>query len=86
MRGPELTAMAVRDPDGVMVVESFPTETKKRANFLKLPVIRGIFNYIDSMVLGIKCLLRSAEISGLEEAEAEIAREKEARKAKKAAK
>lgn len=86
MRGPELTAMAVRNTEGEMVIESFPTETKKRAKFFKLPVVRGVFNYIDSMVLGIKCLLRSAEISGLEEAEAEIAREKAARKAAKEAK
>ena len=86
MRGPEITAMAVRNPAGDMVIESFPTETKKRAKFFKLPVVRGVFNYIDSMVLGIKCLLRSAEISGLEEAEAEIAREKAAKKAAKQAK
>lgn len=85
MRGPEVTAMAVRNPEGEMVIESFPTETKKRAKFFKLPVVRGVFNYIDSMVLGIKCLLRSAEISGLEEAEEEMRREKEAKKAKKAA-
>jgi len=77
--------MAVRNPEGEMVIESFPTETKKRAKFFKLPVVRGVFNYIDSMVLGIKCLLRSAEISGLEEAEEEMRREKEAKKAKKAA-
>ncbi len=86
MRGPELTAMAVRNTEGEMVIESFPTETKKRAKFFKLPVVRGVFNYIDSMVLGIKCLLRSAEISGLEEAEAEMAREKAAKKAAKEAK
>ena len=86
MRGPETTAMAVRNTSGEMVIESFPTETKKRAKFFKLPVVRGVFNYIDSMVLGIKCLLRSAEISGLEEAEAEMAREKAAKKAAKEAK
>ena len=86
MRGPEITAMAVRNTSGEMVIESFPTETKKRAKFFKLPVVRGVFNYIDSMVLGIKCLLRSAEISGLEEAEAEMARDKAAKKAAKEAK
>ena len=86
MRGPETTAMAVRNTEGEMVIESFSTETKKRAKFFKLPVVRGVFNYIDSMVLGIKCLLRSAEISGLEEAEEELRREKAAKKAKKAAK
>lgn len=86
MRGPETTAMAVRNTQGEMVIESFPTETKKRAKIFKWPVIRGVFNYIDSMVLGMKCLMRSAEISGLEEAEEELRREKEAKKAAKAAK
>ncbi len=86
MRGPETTAMAVRNTQGEMVIESFPTEAKKRAKFFKWPVIRGVFNYIDSMVLGMKCLMRSAEISGLEEAEEEMRREKDAKKAAKAAK
>lgn len=86
MRGPEVTAMAVRNISGEMVVEEFPTETRKRKKFFKLPIIRGVFNYIDSMVLGTKCLMRSAEISGLEEVEEEMRREKEAKKAAKHAK
>ncbi len=86
MRGPEITAMAVRNTDGEIVIESFPTETKKRSKFFKLPIVRGVFNYFDSMALGIKCLMRSAEISGLEEAEEEMRREKAAKKAAKAAK
>lgn len=86
MRGPEVTAMAVRNTDGEIVIESFPTESKKRHKFFKLPVIRGVFNYIDSMVLGTKCLMRSAEISGLEEAEEELKREKAKKKAAKAEK
>lgn len=86
MRGPEITAMAVRNTDGEIVIESFPTESKKRHKFFKLPVIRGVFNYIDSMVLGTKCLMRSAEISGLEDAEKEMKREKAEKKAARAAK
>ncbi len=86
MRGPAVSAMAVRNTQGEMVVETFPTETKKRSKFTKLPLVRGLFNYIDSMAMGMKCLMRSAEISGLEEAEEEMRREKEAKKAEKAAK
>ena len=86
MRGPETTAMAVRNPKGEIVIESSPTSVTKRAKFFKLPVIRGVFNYIDSMVIGTKSLMRSAEIAGLEEAEEEIRREKAEKKAKKAAK
>ena len=86
MRGPVTTAMAVRNTSGEIVIEKFPTETKERSKFLKLPIVRGVFAYIDSMVQGSKCLMRSAEISGLEEAEEELKREKEAKKAAKAAK
>ena len=86
MRGPKTSAMAVRNPQGEMVIEKFPTETKKKPAFFKWPFIRGVFNYIDSMVMGTKCLMRSAEISGLEEAEEELRREKEAKKAAKKAK
>ena len=86
MRGPVTTAMAVRNTSGEIVVEKFPTEAKKRASILKWPIIRGVVAYIDSMTLGTKCLMRSAEISGLEEAEEELRREKEAKKAAKAAK
>ena len=86
MRGPETTAMAVRNPQGEIVLEKFPTETKKRGKFFKLPIVRGLFNYFDSMMLGTKCLMRSAEIAGLEEAEEEMRREKEAKKAAKMAK
>ena len=86
MRGPVTTAMAVRNTNGEIVVEKFPTEAKKRASILKWPIIRGVVAYIDSMTLGTKCLMRSAEISGLEEAEEELRREKEAKKVAKAAK
>jgi len=86
MRGPEKTAMAVRNTKGEIVIETSPTTAANRAKFFKIPVIRGVFNYIDSMVIGTKSLMRSAEIAGLEEAEEEMRREKEAKKAAKTAK
>ena len=78
--------MAVRNPEGEIVLEDWDNVTKQRAKITKLPFFRGIFNLIDSMGLGYKCLMRSAEISGLEEAEAELAREKAEKKRKKAEK
>ena len=86
MRGPKTTAMTVRNPQGEIVLEKFPTEGKKRPAICRWPVVRGVFGFIDSMTLGYKCLMRSAEISGLEELDAEIAREKAEKKAAKAAK
>ena len=86
MRGPQTTAMAVRNPRGEIVLEKFPTQTKKRPAICRWPIIRGVIGFIDSMTLGYKCLMRSAEISGIEEIEAELAREKAEKKAAKKAK
>ena len=67
MRGPQKTAMTVRNPEGELVVEEWETEVGTRAKIFKLPFIRGIFNFVDSMRFGYKCLMRSAEIAGLED-------------------
>ena len=85
MRGPKKTAMAVRNPDGEIVLEVSYNSTKTPV-IAKIPVVRGVYNFAMSMIQGYKCLMRSAEISGLEEAEEEMRREKEAKKAAKAAK
>ena len=70
MRGPEKTAMAVRnDKTKAITLEEYPTKGKDRAKWMKLPFIRGIFNMIDSLAFGYKCLMRSAELSGLEDEE-----------------
>ena len=67
MRGPKVTAMAVRDPEGKIVIEEGPTKVSTRSRFLKLPFVRGIFNMYDSLTTGYKYLMRSAEIAGLED-------------------
>ena len=85
MRGPKTTAMAVRNPQGEIVLETFPTEGKKRPAICRWPIIRGVVGFIDSMTFGYKCLMRSAEISGLEELEAEMEKEKAEKKAAKKA-
>ena len=85
MRGPQKTAMAVRNPEGEIVLEVSNNSTKTPV-IAKIPVVRGVYNFAMSMIQGYKCLMRSAEISGLEEAEEEMRREKEAKKAAKAAK
>ena len=70
MRGPKRTAMAVRDPNGKIVLEIFPTAVHDD-KLHKTPFVRGIFNFVDSMKVGYKCLMRSAEIAMPEEAEKE---------------
>ena len=82
MRGPKKTAMAVRNPEGEIVLEKWENDTKKKKKIFTLPFIRGVFNFIDSMKFGYKCLMRSAEIAGLEDIEKEEA-QKAAQEGKK---
>ena len=81
MRGPKMTAMAVRNTQGEIVVEEFETTTAKRPAFCKWPIIRGIIGYIDTMKLGYKCLMRSAELSGLEDLVEDKPKKKKGKKA-----
>lgn len=69
MRGPHKTAIAVRKPDKEIVVEVNENGTKKRNKFLKLPVIRGCVNFIDSLIVGMKALMFSADFMDLEDEE-----------------
>ena len=78
MRGPEKSAMAVRHVvSKEIIVEEFETKGKDRAKFFKLPFVRGIFNMYDSLTFGYKCLMRSADLCGIEEEENEKKGKKE---------
>ena len=76
MRGPERTAMAVRHVSGEIRMEEWENKKSKRWAITRWPLIRGVFGFIDSLTLGMKCLMKSAEMSGLEE-ELEDAMEEE---------
>lgn len=80
MRGPEKTAMAVRHVSGEMVAEEIETTVAKRPAFAKWPFIRGLFGFVDSLSLGYKCLMRSAELSGIEDEENSPKTEEEEKK------
>ena len=84
MRGPKMTAMAVRNTKGEIVIEEFGTTSKKRPAFCRWPIIRGVIGYVDTMVLGYKCLMRSAELSGLEDIVEEKPKKKKGKKAAEA--
>ena len=62
MRGPVKSAMAVRRPNGTIFFEEEQNEKKQRPAICRAPFIRGIFGFVDSMRLGYKYLMRSAEI------------------------
>ena len=63
MRGKLSMATAVRDPEGKIQIESerlTPSEQKSR--FSRLPFVRGVFNFVNSLILGNRILMRSAEV------------------------
>lgn len=65
-------AVSVRTPDGEIDTEMLEVKhIKDKIKFLGWPLIRGIVNYIESMMFGYKCLMISAEKSGLEDIENE---------------
>ena len=67
MRGPERITMAVRHISGEIRTETMPNKMSQRPAPWRIPFVRGVFNFVDSMVLGYKCLMRSMELSGLED-------------------
>lgn len=78
MRGPDSMVIAVRSPDGSIVVKDDKwVPIVKRFPILKLPLIRGAIVLIESMVNGMQALSFSASIAMDEEAE-QAARDVEA--------
>ena len=71
MRGPFKTTVAVRKPDGEIEKKIDENGVKTRGKFFKLPIIRGCVNFIDSLVIGMKALMYSAEFVDLEDEEEE---------------
>lgn len=71
MRGPYKTVVAVRKPDGEITKKVENNGTKTRNKFFKLPIVRGCVSFIDSLVIGMKALMFSAEFVDIEEEEDE---------------
>ncbi len=68
MKNQEVYAVAVRKPDHEIIVEKKQyTGVCKNAFLKNMVFVRGIFNFIDSMVLGISCLTFSASFYEEEE-------------------
>ena len=62
MRGPQKDAIVVRGKDGV-TVEVSDRKTHPEKSPLKWPLIRGVVNFFDAQVCGVKAILRSADLS-----------------------
>ena len=70
MRGKRSMATAVRDPQGVVQIESerlTPPEQKKKIT--RVPFVRGVCNFITSLVDGNRVLMRSADVAAIDDDE-----------------
>ena len=86
MKGPERTYIAVRNGQKEIVGEDvkFPNPAKK-CKILGWPIIRGVANFAVTMYVGMKTLMRSADLSGMTELEEEMEAEKKEKKLRKKA-
>ena len=61
MRGPEKDAIVVRTADGLNI-ETKPRKVRPKNSPLSWPLIRGVVNFFDSQVVGVKSLMHSADL------------------------
>ncbi len=70
MRGPKKIATAVRKSDGSIVIDEKPVNSfvvKYKLN--KIPILRGVVAFVESLLTGMKCLMFSADQMDLEDDE-----------------
>ena len=60
MKGEKKTALAVRVPGGNIEIET--KKTKTYGKWMKIPLLRGVVAFVDSLVYGTKTLMDSANI------------------------
>ena len=73
MKNPQKkTAMAVRKPDKTIDISFIDDKSiKDKYPIFRLPILRGVVGYIETMVQGYKAMMKSAEISGFTDLEDE---------------
>ena len=70
MRGPKEIATAVRKSDGEIIIDKKKVSSVfTKYKFLKIPILRGVISFFESMITGVKCLMFSAEQVDLEDGE-----------------
>ena len=72
MKGPASYSLAVRKADGEIAVEVTPYRSFcERKGLLRVPIVRGVINFVESLYIGIKTLMHSSEYVEDEEEEEE---------------
>ena len=69
MRGPKQSSIVVRKPDGELVNKIEPVGSLSHPAWCRLPLIRGVVTFWDSMKYGMGALTYSAEFFEVEEEE-----------------
>jgi len=62
MRGPEKDAIVVWNKEGIHI-ETLDRKIPKKNSILNWPLIRGVRNFFDAQVTGVKALMRSIDLS-----------------------
>lgn len=73
MRGPEKDAVVVRTKDGLQT-EVTNRKLPPSGSALRWPLLRGVYNFFSSNIVGVKALMRSADLSPEEGGEDEPSR------------
>ncbi|MDR0518974.1 MAG: DUF1385 domain-containing protein [Clostridiales Family XIII bacterium] len=60
MKGSDRTALCVRMPDGRMYIET--EMLKPQTKWHKVPIVRGVLVFVDSLATGVRTLMKSAEL------------------------
>lgn len=63
MRGPEKDAIVIRKSDGTLDLDIRSRKIPARKSVLNWPFIRGVRNFFDSQVTGVKALMHSADLA-----------------------
>lgn len=61
MRGPHKTAIVCRKPGQEMVVKEEPNGTLSHGKWARIPIVRGVVSFWDSMKFGMSALMYSAD-------------------------
>lgn len=71
MRGKSVYCMAVRNVNTkeISIEKDKVKSLGNKSKILKMPFIRGIASFIDSLVLGMKIIMKSATLSGIDQEE-----------------
>ena len=69
MKSGERTALAVRDESGAIRTSvDTHTSVRKKYKFLNIPLVRGVVNFVETMILSYNTLMQSADMLGIDDA------------------